>query len=60
MIPVGRLVLNRNPKDYFTEVEQIAFDPALMIPGIEPGRDKMLQVIVIIPKLTVICHSINL
>ena len=60
MIPVGRLVLNRNPKDYFTEVEQIAFDPAHMIPGIEPSPDKMLQVIVIITKLTIICHSINL
>ena len=43
--PVGRLVLNRNPKDYFAEVEQISFDPANMIPGIEPSPDKMLQVI---------------
>lgn len=40
---VGRLVLDRNPADYFTEVEQIAFSPSHMIPGIEPSPDKMLQ-----------------
>jgi hypothetical protein len=44
LIPVGKLVLNRNPTDYFAEVEQIAFSPAHMIPGIEPSPDKMLQV----------------
>jgi len=43
LIPVGQLVLNRNPKSYFNEVEQIAFSPANMIPGIEPSPDKMLQ-----------------
>uniref|UniRef100_A0A1L7LQE9 Catalase n=1 Tax=Reticulitermes speratus TaxID=60591 RepID=A0A1L7LQE9_9NEOP len=43
LIPVGKLVLNRNPTDYFAEVEQIAFSPAHMIPGIEPSPDKMLQ-----------------
>ncbi|GFO01647.1 catalase [Plakobranchus ocellatus] len=43
LIPVGRLVLNRNPKNYFAEVEQIAFSPAHMVPGIEPSPDKMLQ-----------------
>ncbi|KAL3881095.1 hypothetical protein ACJMK2_027558 [Sinanodonta woodiana] len=43
LIPVGRMVLNRNPKNYFAEVEQIAFSPAHMIPGIEPSPDKMLQ-----------------
>lgn len=43
LIPVGRMVLDRNPKDYFAEVEQIAFAPAHMIPGIEPSPDKMLQ-----------------
>uniref|UniRef100_UPI00358FA895 catalase isoform X1 n=1 Tax=Myxine glutinosa TaxID=7769 RepID=UPI00358FA895 len=41
--PVGRLVLNRNPTNYFTDVEQIAFDPSNMPPGIEPSPDKMLQ-----------------
>lgn len=42
LIPVGRLVLDRNPANYFAEVEQIAFSPAHMIPGIEPSPDKML------------------
>ena len=32
--PVGRLVLNRNPRNYFAEVEQIAFSPAHLVPGI--------------------------
>ncbi|GKZ00774.1 hypothetical protein MPSEU_001029200 [Mayamaea pseudoterrestris] len=40
---VGRFVLNRNPKDYFTEVEQLAFSPSHMVPGVEPSPDKMLQ-----------------
>jgi len=43
LIPVGRIVLNRNPKNYFAEVEQIAFSPAHMVPGIEASPDKMLQ-----------------
>uniref|UniRef100_A0A673MRI6 Catalase n=1 Tax=Sinocyclocheilus rhinocerous TaxID=307959 RepID=A0A673MRI6_9TELE len=43
LIPVGRLVLNRNPINYFAEVEQLAFDPSNMPPGIEPSPDKMLQ-----------------
>ncbi|KAG5860783.1 hypothetical protein JTB14_036354 [Gonioctena quinquepunctata] len=43
LIPVGRFVLNRNPKNYFAEVEQIGFDPAHLIPGIEPSPDRMLQ-----------------
>lgn len=43
LMPVGRFVLNRNPKNYFAEVEQIAFSPAHLVPGIEPSPDKMLQ-----------------
>uniref|UniRef100_UPI0023F63205 catalase n=1 Tax=Isoptericola croceus TaxID=3031406 RepID=UPI0023F63205 len=43
LIPVGKMVLDRNPKNYFAEVEQIAFSPAHMIPGVEPSPDKMLQ-----------------
>jgi len=43
LIPVGKLVLNRNPQNYFAEVEQAAFCPSHMIPGIEPSPDKMLQ-----------------
>lgn len=43
LIPVGKLVLDRNPSNYFAEVEQIAFAPSHMVPGIEPSPDKMLQ-----------------
>ncbi|XP_002738841.1 catalase, partial [Saccoglossus kowalevskii] len=43
LIPVGKLVLNRNPKNYFAEVEQIAFCPGHLVPGIEASPDKMLQ-----------------
>jgi catalase len=43
LIPVGKMVLNRNPENYFADVEQSAFSPAHMIPGIEPSMDKMLQ-----------------
>lgn len=43
MVPIGKLVLNRNPKNYFAEMEQLAFSPAHMIPGIEPSPDKVLQ-----------------
>eukprot|EP01041_Mallomonas_annulata_P000506 gene506-972_t len=43
LIPVGRMVLDRNPDNYFAEVEQIAFAPSHMVPGIEPSPDKMLQ-----------------
>jgi len=45
LIPVGKLVLNRNPSNYFADIEQIAFSPAHMVPGIEPSPDKLLQVI---------------
>lgn len=40
---VGRLVLNRNPENYFAEVEQAAFSPANFVPGSGPSPDKMLQ-----------------
>uniref|UniRef100_A0A6I8PBH7 Catalase n=1 Tax=Ornithorhynchus anatinus TaxID=9258 RepID=A0A6I8PBH7_ORNAN len=43
LIPVGKLILNRNPVNYFADVEQLAFDPSNMPPGIEPSPDKMLQ-----------------
>jgi catalase len=42
-ITVGRMVLNRNPENYFAEVEQAAFSPANFVPGIGPSPDKMLQ-----------------
>eukprot|EP01017_Pseudomicrothorax_dubius_P004026 TRINITY_DN1071_c0_g1_i4.p1 TRINITY_DN1071_c0_g1~~TRINITY_DN1071_c0_g1_i4.p1 ORF type:complete len:500 (-),score=173.37 TRINITY_DN1071_c0_g1_i4:190-1689(-) len=43
LIPVGKMVLNRNPENYFQDVEQAAFSPAHLVPGIEPSADKMLQ-----------------
>lgn len=43
LIEVGRMVLDRNPANYFAEVEQLAFAPAHLVPGIEPSPDKMLQ-----------------
>jgi catalase len=36
-------VLNRNPENYFAEVEQAAFSPGNFVPGIGPSPDKMLQ-----------------
>jgi catalase len=41
-ITIGRMVLDRNPENYFAEVEQAAFEPANMVPGIGPSPDKML------------------
>ena len=39
----GRVQLNRNPSNWFTEIEQAAFSPSNMVPGIEPSPDPMLQ-----------------
>ena len=43
LIDVGVLELNRNPENYFAEVEQAAFNPANVVPGIGFSPDKMLQ-----------------
>ncbi|KAG0002332.1 hypothetical protein BGZ65_002732 [Modicella reniformis] len=40
---IGKMTLNRNPKNYFAEVEQAAFSPSHMVPGIDVTNDKMLQ-----------------
>jgi catalase len=40
---IGKLVLNRNPVNYFAEVEQAAFSPSSFVPGIAASPDKMLQ-----------------
>src|SRR3990172_4803053 len=40
---VGVMELNRNPENYFAEVEQAAFNPANIVPGIGFSPDKMLQ-----------------
>lgn len=42
-ITVGRLVLNKNPVNYFAEIEQAAFAPSNFVPGITASPDKMLQ-----------------
>jgi catalase len=42
-MPVGKMVLNRNPENYFAETEQAAFCPASIVPGIELSADKLLQ-----------------
>jgi len=43
LVPIGRLVLNQNPENFFAEIEQAAFSPANFVPGIEPSPDKLLQ-----------------
>ena len=43
LIDVGVMELNRNPENYFAEVEQSAFNPASIVPGISFSPDKMLQ-----------------
>lgn len=43
LIEVGEYELNRNPDNYFAEVEQAAFTPANLVPGISYSPDKMLQ-----------------
>ena len=43
VMDVGILELNRNPANYFAEVEQAAFDPSNIVPGISFSPDKMLQ-----------------
>ncbi|MCX7801341.1 MAG: catalase [Fimbriimonadales bacterium] len=43
LIEVGVMELNRNPENYFAEVEQSAFSPGNVVPGIGHSPDKMLQ-----------------
>ena len=43
LIEVGVLELNRNPDNYFAEIEQAAFSPSNIVPGIGFSPDKMLQ-----------------
>jgi catalase len=42
LIDVGRMTLDRNPTDFHTEIEQAAFEPSNLVPGIGPSPDKML------------------
>ncbi len=43
LVKVGTMTLNKNPENYFQQVEQAAFSPATLVPGIEPSEDKLLQ-----------------
>lgn len=43
LIDVGVMELNRNPENYFADVEQVAFNPANTVPGIGFSPDRMLQ-----------------
>ena len=43
LIEVGEFELNRNPENFFAEIEQSAFNPSNLVPGIAPSADKMLQ-----------------
>jgi catalase len=42
-IPIGRMVLDRNPENYFAQIEQAGFDVANFVPGIGPSPDRMVQ-----------------
>ena len=41
--PIGRMVLNRNPDNFFAETEQVAFHPGHVVPGIDFSDDPLLQ-----------------
>ncbi len=43
LLPVGRMVLDRNPANYFAEVEQAAFGTGVLVDGLDFSDDKMLQ-----------------
>jgi catalase len=43
LLPVGRLVLDRNPFNYFAEVEQVAFGTGVLVDGLDFSDDKLLQ-----------------
>ena len=43
LVKVGTMSLNQNPLNYFAEVEQVAFSPSVLVQGIEPSEDKLLQ-----------------
>ena len=42
LVEVGRMTLDENPEDHFVHIEQAAFEPSNMVPGIGPSPDKML------------------
>ncbi|KAI9824325.1 MAG: peroxisomal catalase A [Sarea resinae] len=40
---IGKFTLNKNPENYFAEIEQVAFSPSHLVPGFEPSADPVLQ-----------------
>lgn len=68
LLPVGEFVLNKNPENYFAEVEQVAFNPANIVPGIDfllikcCNEDYFLMAIKLpgnIVKMKIIIHSLD-
>ncbi len=43
LMKIGMMTLDKNPENYFAQVEQVAFCPANIVPGVELSADKMLQ-----------------
>lgn len=43
LIEIGKFTLNKNPENYFEDMEQLAFSPANLVPGVEASLDKLLQ-----------------
>ncbi|WP_125153469.1 catalase [Clostridium rectalis] len=43
LIEVGKMTLNENPKNFFGEIEQVAFCPSNIVPGVQLSNDKLLQ-----------------
>jgi len=43
LLPIGRMVLDRNPENFFAETEQVAFGTGVLVDGIDFSDDKMLQ-----------------
>ncbi|EAQ77329.1 probable catalase hydroperoxidase hpii oxidoreductase protein [Blastopirellula marina DSM 3645] len=42
-IKVGKMTINRVPSNFFQSTEQVAFSPGMVVPGIEPSEDRLLQ-----------------
>ncbi len=42
-VTLGTMTLNRVPSNFFQFTEQVAFSPAMVVPGVEPSEDKLLQ-----------------
>ncbi|KAL4947882.1 catalase-like domain-containing protein [Aspergillus filifer] len=43
LMQIGTLTMNRNPRNYFADIEQAAFSPSTMVPGFGPSADPVLQ-----------------